>query len=123
MVEAWVEGLSFKVPLDAAEFNHHILTGNFPESLIQYLKEKWDVPAIKIMPLTLKDTVEGILVSTQDISAEVAEDFSLMAIVYQLMALESQPLHLDVEDPLTGFYNQLFYKRILEKEIDRSKRT
>ena len=39
------------------------------------------------------------------------------------MALEAQPQFLDVEDPLTGFYNQLFYKRILDKEIDRSKRT
>ena len=123
MLEAWVEGLSFKIPTDVAEFNQRLFTGDFPESLIQYLKEKWDVPAIKMMPLTLKDNIEGVLISTQDISAEVAEDFSLMTLVYQLMALESQPLHLDVEDPLTGFYNQLFYKRILEKEIDRSKRT
>ena len=123
MEASWVEGLSYKIPGDAAAFNHHILTGKFPESLIQYLMQKWDVPAIKIMPLTLKDSVEGILISTQDIGADVAEDFSLMTLVYQLMALESQPLHLDVEDSLTGFYNQLFYKRILEKEIDRSKRT
>lgn len=123
MEESWVEGLSYKIPGDAAAFNHQILTGEFPESLIKYLKQKWDVSAIKIMPLTLKDNVEGVLISTQDISADVAEDFSLMTLVYQLMALEAQPLHLDVEDLLTGFYNQLFYKRILEKEIDRSKRT
>ncbi len=123
MEDSWVEGLSYKIPGDYAEFNGQILTGDYPATLLQYLKEKWDVPAIKVLPLTLKDSVEGLLVSTQDVSAEVAEDFSLMSLVYQLMALESQPVHLDVEDALTGFYNQLFYKRILEKEIDRSKRT
>lgn len=123
MEENWVEGLSFKIPGDVEKFNTQILLGQFPEPLLSYIKEKWNVETIKILPLTLKDHVEGLLITTQDISAEVAEDFSLMSLVYQLMALESQPLHLDVEDSLTGFYNQLFYKRILEKEIDRSKRT
>ncbi len=123
MLENWVESLSFKIPGDAEEFNNQIIIGQFPESLLQYIKEKWNVDTIKILPLSLKDQVEGLLITTQNISAEVAEDFSLMSLVYQVLALESQPLHLDVEDPLTGFYNQLFYKRILEKEIDRSKRT
>ncbi len=123
MEENWVEGLSFKVPSEVEKFNTQILLGQFPEPLLEYIKEKWNVGATKILPLTLKDYVEGLLITTQDIAAEVAEDFSLMSLVYQLMTLESQPLHLDVEDSLTGFYNQLFYKRILEKEIDRSKRT
>lgn len=123
MEENWVEGLSFKIPSQETEFNKKVLVGDFPPSLIHYLKDKWNVNALKIIPLTLKDQVEGILVTPQDISATVAEDFSLMSLVYQLISLEAKPLHLDVEDPLTGFYNQLFYKRILEKEIDRSKRT
>ena len=123
MEENWVEGLSFKIPSHEPEFNQKLFSGQFPESLVQYLRGKWNVEKLKIIPLTLKDQVEGILVTTADISAEVAEDFSLLTLVYQLMSIESQPLHLDVEDPLTGFYNQLFYKRVLDKEIDRSKRT
>ncbi|OFZ31503.1 MAG: hypothetical protein A2622_02660 [Bdellovibrionales bacterium RIFCSPHIGHO2_01_FULL_40_29] len=123
MEPSWVEGLSFKIPTDVQEFNSRVFVGDFPDSLISYIKTKWDVSNLKILPLTFKDEIEGLLISTQDISADVAEDFSLMSLVYQLMALESQPLHLDVEDPLTGFYNQLFYKRVLDKEIDRSKRT
>lgn len=123
MEENWVEGLSFKIPVDADEFNAKILIGEFPTSLTDYLKDKWAISALKVMPLVLNDEVEGILVTPQDISASVAEDFSLMSLVYQLLSLQSQPQHLDVEDPLTGFYNQLFYKRILDKEIDRSKRT
>ncbi len=123
MEENWVEGLSFKIPSNEQQFNEKVFVGEFPQSLVGYLKDRWNVDALKIIPLTLKDQVEGILITTQDISAAVAEDFSLLSLVYQLMSIESQPLHLDVEDSLTGFYNQLFYKRILAKEIDRSKRT
>lgn len=123
MEENWVEGLSFKIPAEETEFNEKIIVGEFPESLTQYLKDKWMISALKIMPLVLKDQVEGVFITPQDISASVAEDFSLMSLVYQLLSLEAQPQYLDVEDPLTGFYNQLFYKRILDKEIDRSKRT
>lgn len=123
MEENWVEGLSFKIPAHEMDFNQKVFMGNFPDSLIQYLRGKWQIEALKIIPLTIKDQVEGLLITTEDISAEIAEDFSLLTLVYQLMSIESQPLHLDVEDPLTGFYNQLFYKRILDKEIDRSKRT
>lgn len=123
MPEQWVEGLSFKVSALETEFNDKVAVGDFPLSLTYYLKSKLEVDNVKILPLVIKGNVEGILVTTQDISAEVAEDFSLMSLNYAMLALEAQPQQLDVEDSLTGFYNQLFYKRILEKEIDRSKRT
>lgn len=123
MPEKWIEGLSYKVPALETEFNDKVAVGDFPLSLTYYLKSKLEVEAVKILPLVIKNEVEGILVTTQDIPAEVAEDFSLMTLNYALMSLEAQPQFLDVEDTLTGFYNQLFYKRILEKEIDRSKRT
>jgi diguanylate cyclase (GGDEF)-like protein len=123
MPENWIEGLSFKVSALETEFNDKVAVGDFPLSLTYYLKSKLGIQTVKILPLVIKNEVEGILVTTQDIPAEVAEDFSLMSLNYALMSLEAQPAQLDVEDPLTGFYNQLFYKRILEKEIDRSKRT
>lgn len=123
MPENWVEGLSFKIPPHEAEFNNKVSVGDFPLSLTYYLKSKWEVENVKILPVLIKNEIEGILVTTQDISAEVAEDFSLMSLMYGMLSLESQPQYLDVEDSLTGFYNQLFYKRILDKEIDRSKRT
>lgn len=123
MPEAWVEGLSFKIPSAQVDFNENVIVGNYPENFLSYIKGKWETENLKIMPLILKNEVEGIFISPQDISAEAAEDFSLMSLVYNLMSLEAQPKHLDVEDSLTGFYNHLFYKRILDKEIDRSKRT
>lgn len=123
MPENWIEGLSFKVSALETEFNNKVAVGDFPLSLTYYLKSKLGVETVKILPLVIKSDVEGILITTQDIPAEVAEDFSLMSLNYALMSLEAQPQQLDVEDNLTGFYNQLFYKRILEKEIDRSKRT
>lgn len=46
-----------------------------------------------------------------------------MSMIYNLITLESQPKYLDIEDSLTGLFNQVFYQRILEKEIERSKRT
>ncbi len=123
MPENWVEGLSFKVAAQEEDFNRRVMVGDFPERLIKYVESKWNVDRIKMMPLVLKNEIEGLFVTTQDISAIVAEDFSLMSLVYNLLAIESQPQFLDVEDSLTGFYNQLFYKRILDKEIDRSKRS
>ncbi|AGH96192.1 GGDEF domain-containing response regulator [Pseudobdellovibrio exovorus] len=123
MPDEWVEGLSYKIPSSQSDFNDKILLGEYPESFLQYIKAKWGVDTLKVMPLLLKNEIEGLLITPQDISAEVAEDFSLMSLVYNLITLEAQPQNLDVEDPLTGFYNQLFYKRILDKEIDRSKRT
>lgn len=119
----WVEGLSFKIPAGQPDFNDKVLIGEYPENFLNYIRSKWEVGTVKVLPLILKNEIEGLLISPQDISAEVAEDFSLMSLTYNLLTLEAQPRSLDVEDPLTGFYNQLFYKRILDKEIDRSKRT
>lgn len=123
MPESWVEGLSYKIPAAQEDFNEKVLVGEYPDSLVNYIKAKWDVSTLKVLPLILKNDIEGLLLTPQDIPPEAAEDFSLMGLVYNLMTLEAQPKNLDVEDPLTGFYNQLFYKRILDKEIDRSKRT
>ena len=75
------------------------------------------------MPILLRDKIDGLLVTTQEIPIEVAEDFSLFSIVYALIHFESMPKYLDVEDKLTGLYNELFYRRLLDKEVDRSKRT
>ncbi|MBC7420491.1 MAG: diguanylate cyclase [Bdellovibrio sp.] len=123
MPENWVEGLSFKVSIQEENFNRQVIVGEFPDRLVKYMQSKWEVDKVKILPLVIKEEVEGIFVTTQDISATVAEDFSLMSLVYALLSLEAQPQFLDVEDSLTGFYNQLFYKRVLDKEIDRSKRS
>ena len=121
--ESWSEGLSYKIPQKDKNFADQILSGFLPDSFCEYLKNKFGVHRIKFLPLIIKQNVEGILISTQDIAADVAEDFSLMSLVYTNLVYESQPKFLDVEDSLTGFYNELFYKRILDKEIDRSKRT
>lgn len=123
MPDSWVEGLSYKIPSANTDFNEKVIVGEYPEGFLNYIKSKWNVDTVKVLPLLLKNEIEGLLVTSQDISAEAAEDFSLMSLVYNLITLEAQPKNLDVEDPLTGFYNQLFYKRILDKEIDRSKRT
>ena len=119
----WVEGLSFKIPTDQSDFNDKLIVGSYSDSFLDYIKNKWGVKTVKILPLLHKNEVEGLLVTPQDVSAEIAEDFSLMSIVYSLILLESQTVQLDVEDPLTGLYNQLFYKRIIEKEIERAKRS
>ena len=121
--ENWVEGLSFKVPASDKDFLDQIFQGLLPQTLEKYLLSKFNVNQIKFIPLIIKNQIEGLMISTQDISAASAEDFSLMSLVYTNLVYESQPKQMDVEDQLTGFYNQLFYKRVLEKEIDRSKRT
>jgi diguanylate cyclase (GGDEF)-like protein len=123
MPEAWTEGLSYKIPAQATNFNENAILGQFSESFLNYIKNKWEVDAVKILPIILKNEVEGLLITPQDISAEAAEDFSLMSLVYNLISLQTQPKHLDIEDTLTGFYNEHFYRRILDKETDRSKRT
>jgi diguanylate cyclase (GGDEF)-like protein len=123
MPESWIQGVSYKIPASEPEFNKNVIIGEFSAGFLNYLKRKWEVQIVKVLPLVLKDEVEGLLVTTQDISPEVAEDFSLASLMYNLIASESQPKQFDVEDPLTGMFNVHFYKRILEKETDRSKRT
>jgi diguanylate cyclase (GGDEF)-like protein len=119
----WSEGLSYKIPKKENNFTQVILNGNLPEGLHEYLKNKLAVDQIKFLPLLIKDQIEGLLISSQEIDAVVAENFSLMSLVYANLTYESQPKYLDVEDSLTGFYNELFYKRILDKEVDRACRT
>ena len=123
MPDAWVEGLSYKIPEKEPDFNQKVIVGEFSQHFLNYLKRKWGVEIVKILPLIINKEVEGLLVSSQDISAEVAEDFSLVSLIYNIMTNDAQPRHLDVEDALTGMFNAHFYKRILEKETDRSKRT
>ncbi len=120
--EAWVEGLSYKVNSKDSDFMPQLLTGTLPAAFGTYLKRKFDTDRVKFLPMIIRDKIEGILITTQDISAEVAEDFSLMSLVYTLYVYEAEPKQLDIEDHLTGFYNQLFYSRVLEREVDRSKR-
>jgi diguanylate cyclase (GGDEF)-like protein len=121
--EGWVEGLSYKInPKDKNNFMVQLFTGVFPLNMSNYLKGKFGTDHVKFLPMIIRDNIEGILISTQDISAEVAEDFSLMSLVYTLLVYEAEPKQLDIEDHLTGFYNQLFYSRVLEREVDRSKR-
>lgn len=123
MPESWVQGLSYKIPANDPQFNSHLLIGQYSEHFLNYLRRKWDVQIIKVLPLIIKEEIEGLLVTTQDISSEVAEDYSLMSLMYGLIAAETQPKQFDVEDPLTGMFNEHFYKKIIEKETDRSKRT
>lgn len=120
--ENWVEGFSFKV-VDKQNFLDQVIVGELPEEFLNYARNKFSKETIKFLPLIIKNELEGILITAQDISSEVAEDFSLMTLAYTNIVYESQPKFLDVEDSLTGFYNQLFYKRILDKELDRAKRT
>lgn len=121
--ESWVEGLSYKVSAkDRDNFMSQIFTGALPQGFGNYLKNKFETDRLKFLPMIIRDKIEGILISTQDISAEVAEDFSLMSLVYTLLVYEAEPKQLDIEDHLTGFYNQVFYSRVLEREVDRSKR-
>lgn len=121
--EHWIEGLSYKIPITAINFKEQIFQGLLPDTIEKYLLAKFHVEKIKFIPLIVNHQIEGLMVSPQDITADSAEDFSLMSLVYTNIMYESMPKYMDVEDQLTGFYNQLFYKRVLEKELDRSKRT
>lgn len=121
--ENWVEGLSYKVMENMIDFQGQIFQGIWPKDFENYLQARLNVKQLKMMPLIIKNNIEGIMVSTQDISADTAEDFTLMSLVYMNLVYESQPKYLDVEDSLTGFYNHLFYRRVLEKEHERSKRS
>lgn len=121
--EGWVEGLSYKVAAkDRENFMSQLFSGTLPQNFGHYLKNKFGTDHLKFLPMIIRDKIEGVLISTQDISAEVAEDFSLMSLVYTLLVYEAEPKQLDIEDHLTGFYNQAFYSRVIEREVDRSKR-
>ncbi|MGZ3725377.1 MAG: GGDEF domain-containing protein [Pseudobdellovibrio sp.] len=123
MPDEWVQGLSYKIPNSEKDFNDRMMIGEFSEGFLNYIKRKWSVDIVKVLPLVIKNEIEGLLITPQDISAEVAEDFSLVSLVYNIILSETQPKQFDVEDALTGMFNENFYKRILEKETDRSKRT
>ena len=116
--EAWMEGLSFKVSKNQKDFMNLVRQGELPHTFLQYLSQKFDTARLKFLPVLLRDKVDGVLITTQDIPANVLEDFSLFSLVYAQIHFESMPKYLDVEDNLTGLYNELFYRRLLEKEVD-----
>jgi len=66
--EYWVEGLSYKVPASNKGFMDQIFQGVLPESFERYLIQKFNVKQIKFIPLIIKNQVEGLMISTQDIS-------------------------------------------------------
>ncbi len=123
MPENWVEGLSYKIDSPSQNILSEIIEGQLSVDFQNYLLSKLKINQIKFLPLIIKGQIEGLMISSQDITAESAEDFSLMTLVYTQLTYESQPKYLDVEDSLTGFYNHLFYKRVLEKEYQRAKRS
>ncbi|MFN3697593.1 MAG: GGDEF domain-containing protein [Pseudobdellovibrio sp.] len=120
--EDWIEGISFKIPAKDKEFINTLLLGQLPHSLETYLLNKFNVARLKFLPMIVGEKIEGILVSTQDIAAEVAEDFSLMSLIYELNFSEIKNVQTEVEDNFTGFYNKSYYFKILERELDQAKR-
>lgn len=96
--------------------------GQMPQSFETYLLQKFNVSRIKFLPMIVGGKIEGLLISTQEISAEVAEDFSLMSLVYELNFAENKTPQIEIEDNFTGFYNRGYYLKILDREIDQAKR-
>lgn len=122
--EEWIEGFSFKVPVSESEiFYSDLLQGRMPNVLSDYVRKKSGNEIFKFLPMIIKGEIEGVLISPQDISSAVAEEFSLMSLVYTQLVYDAQPRQLEVEDQLTGLYNEIFYKKILEKEVDRAQRS
>jgi len=120
--EDWIEGISFKIPAKDKDFLNQLILGRLPSSFETYLLHKFNVTRLKFLPMIVNEKIEGLLVSTQDIKAEVAEDFSLMSLIYELNFAESRNVQVDVEDNFTGFYSKSYYFKILERELDQSKR-
>jgi len=118
----WVEGISYKIPAKEKDFLNQLYVGQLPKSLEDYLLNKFNVARLKFLPMIVGSKIEGILISTQDIAAEVAEDFSLMSLVYELNFAENKTPQVEIEDNFTGFYNKSYYYKILEREIDQAKR-
>ena len=90
--EAWMEGLSFKVSKNQKDFMNLVRQGELPHTFLHYLSQKFDTARLKFLPVLLRDKVDGVLITTQDIPANVLEDFSLFCLVYAQIHFEKSHL-------------------------------
>lgn len=118
-----VEGLSYKIELrDLKDFLSQFSVGVTPPEMVQFLQAKVGVTITKALPLFVEGQLEGVFLTTSDLSSNFNEEYSLFMLSYSHLHLEKKVKVLEVFDPVTGLYNKNYYNRKLEEEVFRAKR-
>ena len=97
----------------------------------QYSEHEMPYNSLISLPMTLKDSIIGIINLYFDSTKELNQDnISFMNIVASQAAMAiinakqyEQIRQMAITDKLTGLYNRRHFMQILEKEIERAKRT
>lgn len=106
--------------------NDQLRAGELPSSLHQLLRENFKISNPGVLPLFVREHLEGLLVyaAQQDGDAvdRLREDFAVFSICYSHYVLEQKVDGLEVQDFVTEVYNRAFYLRTLNNEMDRARR-
>lgn len=124
MSTAEAEGLTFQIEVrKLKDFMSQFSLGVVPPEMIQFIENKLKIKLNKAMPLFVEGQLEGVFVTSTEISEDFAEEFSLLSLTYQLSHLERKIRSLEIYDPLTQLFNKNYYIKKLEEEVYRAKRT
>ena len=96
-----------------------------PPSLGELLSQAFRIQNPRVRPLLNGAELEGILVgdaNSPEITHELNERFAIMSLVYSHFCLEKKIENVEIIDSGTEIYNQKYYGKKLEEELQRAKR-
>lgn len=96
-----------------------------PPSLAELLMKAFRMNSPRIRSLMSGSVLEGILVgdaSSVESTHYLNERFAIMSLVYSHFSLEKRIETAEVMDSVTELYNQKYYSKRLEEELQRSRR-
>ncbi len=121
-----IQGVGCQLNLDEMkDLNSQLSMGSLPSRFAQMLKEAFHLEAPKVLPI-FTQSLEGVLIHSPRLEPEDAktlnEEFSLFSLSFTCLHLEKKVDALEVQDYVTEVYNRSYYFKVLNDEIERSRR-
>jgi diguanylate cyclase (GGDEF)-like protein len=117
------------VQLDSSEvklLEDQISLGLLPLRFTEMLREAFQYNPPKALPLYSHNMLEGVIVYSGHLAASqtqrLTEEFALFSLCYTNFILEKKVDSLEVQDFVTELYNRNYYFKVIEDEVQRSRR-
>lgn len=97
-----------------------------PPSLGELLSEAFKMQNPRLRPLMSGAVLEGVLVgdaSTPEANHSLNERFAILSLVYSHFTLERRVESAEIMDSSTEIYNEKYYRKKLEEELQRARRS
>ncbi len=114
------------VPEELRSLSQLAFERKIPGSLQKLMSEGFGVQDCFVLPLSLKNQIEGLFIfwgiEQASLSTAAWPEFLIFQMTYQNAHYIKRNEGLEIQDPVTDLYNREYFYKKLEEEISRSRR-